>query len=60
MLQKNYETAELEHAEKIGFVVFPTADESAKVIPTSEEALDFAAAAVAMQFAPSWLLFWSD
>jgi len=51
MPQKNYEAAELEHPEEIGFVIFPAADESTKVVEPSEEALDFPAAAIATQFA---------
>jgi hypothetical protein len=51
MPQKNNEAAELEHAEEIGFVIFPAADESAEVVEPSEQALDFPSAAVATQFA---------
>ncbi len=45
------EEAELKHAEEIGFVIFPAADESAEVVEPSKEAFDFPAAAVATQFA---------
>ena len=41
----------MKHAEKIGFVIFPAADESAEVVEPGEEAFDFPAAAVAAQFA---------
>ena len=41
----------MEHAEEVGFVIFPAADQSAKVVKPGEEALDFPAAAVAAQFA---------
>jgi hypothetical protein len=44
------EAAELEHAEEVGFLMFPAADESAEVVEPSEEALDFPAAAVTAQF----------
>jgi hypothetical protein len=50
MPQEEYEATELQHAEEIGFVIFPAADESAEVVKPSEEALDFPAAAVATQF----------
>jgi hypothetical protein len=45
------EAAELEHAEEVGFLMFPAADESAEVVEPSEEALDFPAAAVTTEFA---------
>ena len=51
MPQENNKAAELKHAEEIGFVIFPAADQSAKVVKPGEEALDFPAAAVAAQFA---------
>jgi len=51
MPQQDDEAAELKHAEKIGFLMFPAADESAEVVKPSEESLDFPAAAVAAQFA---------
>ena len=41
----------MEPAEEVGFVIFPAADQSAKVVKPSEEALDFPAAAVTAQFA---------
>src|ERR1700733_1627581 len=51
MPQEDNEAAELKHAEEIGFMIFPTADQSAKVVQPGEEALDFPASAVATQFA---------
>jgi len=51
MPHEDHEAAELEHAEEVGFVIFPAADQSAKVVKPSEEAFDFPAAAVAAQFA---------
>src|ERR1035437_10957803 len=52
MPQENNEAAELEHAEEIGFVIFPAADQSAEIVEPGEEALDFPALAIATQFAP--------
>src|ERR1700732_1599593 len=51
MPQEDDETAELEHCEEVGLVVFPTADQSAEIVKPREQALDFPAAAVATQFA---------
>ncbi len=51
MPQQDDEAAELKHAEEIGFLIFPAADESAEVVKPSEESLDFPAAAVTTQFA---------
>ena len=51
MPQENNEAAELKHAEEIGFVIFPAADQSAKVVEPGKESLDFPAPAVAAQFA---------
>jgi hypothetical protein len=51
MSRENNEAAELKHTEKVGFLMFPAADESAEVVKPSEEALDFPAAAVTTQFA---------
>ena len=51
MPQEYNEAAELKHAEEVGFVMFPAADESAEVVEPREEPLDFPAAAVAAQFA---------
>src|ERR1700704_2813493 len=51
MPQEDNETAELEHAEEIGFVIFPAADESAEIVEPGKEALDFPAPAVTAQFA---------
>ena len=51
MPQENNEAAELEHAEEVGLVIFPAADESAEVVEPSKEAFDFPAAAITAQFA---------
>jgi hypothetical protein len=51
MPQEDDETAELEHGEEVGLVVFPTADQSAKIVKPCEQALDLPAAAVTTQFA---------
>ena len=51
MPQEDNEAAELEHAEEIALVIFPAADESAKVVKPGKEALDFPAPTVATQFA---------
>jgi hypothetical protein len=51
MPHEDNEAAELEHAEEVGFVIFPAVHQSAKVVKPSEEAFDFPAAAVTAQFA---------
>ena len=51
MPQEDYEAAELEHAEEIGFVIFPAAHESAEIVEPGKESLDFPAPTVATQFA---------
>ena len=51
MPQQDDKAAELEHAEEVGFVIFPAAHQSAKVVEPGEEALDFPATAVSAQFA---------
>jgi hypothetical protein len=51
MPQQDDEAAELKHTEKIGFLMFPAADESAEVVKPSEESLNFPAVAVTTQFA---------
>ena len=51
MSREDNEAAELKHAEEVGFLMFLAADESAKVVKPSEEALDFPAVTVAAQFA---------
>ena len=51
MSREDHEAAELKHAEKIGFLMFPAADKSAEVVKPSEESLDFPAVAVTTQFA---------
>src|ERR1700675_1643375 len=50
MSRENNEAAELKHAEEVGFLMFPAADQSAEVVKPSEEAFDFPAAAVTAQF----------
>src|ERR1700719_3897660 len=50
MPQEDNEAAELEHAEEIGFVIFPAADQSAEIVEPRKEALDFPAPTVATQF----------
>ena len=47
MPQEDNEAAELEHAEEIGFVIFPAADQSAEIVEPGKKALNFPAAAVA-------------
>ena len=47
MPQEDNEATELEHAEEIAVVIFPAADESAKIVEPGEEALDFSAPTVA-------------
>jgi hypothetical protein len=47
MPQENNEAAELEHAEEIGFVIFPAADQSAEIVEPGKEAFDFPTPAVA-------------
>jgi hypothetical protein len=51
MPQEDDEAAELQHAEEVGLVIFPAADESAEVVEPSEQPLDFPAVAVTAQFA---------
>jgi hypothetical protein len=51
MPQQDDKAAELEPAEEVGFVIFPAADQSAKVVEPGKEALDFPSATVATQFA---------
>ncbi len=50
MPQEDNEAAELEHAEEIGIVIFPAANQSAEVVQPSEEPLDLPSTAVAAQF----------
>ena len=50
MPQEDNKAAELKHAEEIGFVIFPAADQSAKVVKPGEEPLDFPAAAIPSEF----------
>src|ERR1700687_2193813 len=50
MSRENNEAAELKHAEEVGFLMFPAADQSTEVVKPSEEAFDFPAAAVTAQF----------
>ena len=49
MSQQDDKTAELEHAEKVGLMIFPAADESAEVMEPGEEAFDFPSAAGAAE-----------
>ena len=51
MPQQDNEAAELEHAEEVGFVIFPAADKSAEIVELGKEALDFPAPTVATQSA---------
>ena len=51
MPQQDDEATELEHAEKVGFMIFPAAHQSAEVVKPGEEAFDFPAAAITAQFA---------
>src|ERR1700675_2240981 len=51
MPQEDDEAAELEHAEEVGFVIFPPIDKSSEVVEPGEETLDFPAVAVTAQFA---------
>jgi hypothetical protein len=51
MPQEDNAATELEHAEEIGFVIFPAADESAEIVEPGKEALDFPAPTVATQSA---------
>lgn len=51
MPQKDNEAAEVQHAQEVGFVIFPAADQSAKVMKPGEKTFDFPAAAVTAQFA---------
>jgi hypothetical protein len=51
MPQEDNEASELEHAEEIGFVIFPAGDQSAEIVEPGKEALDFPAPTVATQFA---------
>src|ERR1022692_100751 len=50
MSRENNEAAELKHAEEVGFLMVPAADQSAEVVKPSEEAFDFPATAVTAQF----------
>lgn len=47
MPQEDHEAAELEHAEEIGFVIFPAADQAAEIVEPCKETLDFPAPTVA-------------
>src|SRR5215475_3793443 len=51
MPQKYDEAAELKHAEEIGLMIFPAANQSAEIVEPGEEPLDSPAAAVTTQFA---------
>ena len=51
MPQQDDEATELEHAEKVGFMIFPAAHQSTEVVKPGEEAFDFPTATIAAQFA---------
>src|SRR5579863_1506563 len=51
MPQENNEATELEYAEEIGFVIFPTAEQATEIVEPGKETLDFPAPTVATQFA---------
>jgi hypothetical protein len=51
MPEQDDEATELEHAEEVGFVVFPAAHQSTEVVKPGEEAFDFPTAAITTQFA---------
>ncbi len=51
MPQQDDETTQLEHAEKVGFMILPTAHQSAEVVKPGKEAFDFPTAAITAQFA---------
>jgi hypothetical protein len=50
MSRENNEAAELKHAEEVGFLMFPAADQPAEVVKPSEEAFDSPAVAVTARF----------
>jgi hypothetical protein len=50
-LREDNGAAKLEHAEEIGFVIFPAVDQAAKFVKPSKEAFDLPEAPVAAQFA---------
>jgi hypothetical protein len=52
MPQKDHEATELEHAEEVGLLIFPAADQAAEVMKPGEKAFDFPATAVPAQLAP--------
>jgi len=52
MPQEDHEATELKHAEEIGFVIFPAADQATEVMKPGEKAFDFPATAVPAQLAP--------
>ena|SRR2546423_15151451 len=51
MPQEDDETAELDHGEEVGLMIFPAGNQSAEVMKPGEEPFDFPAATVATQFA---------
>ena len=51
MPQQDDEATELEHAEKVGFMIFPAAHQTAEVVKPSKKAFDFPTAAITTQFA---------
>jgi hypothetical protein len=57
MPQKDGEATKLKHAEEIGFMIFPAANQSAEIVEPGEEPLDSPAAAVPAQFAATLSVF---
>src|SRR5215469_5719394 len=51
MPQQNDKATELEHAEEVGFVIFPAAHQSTEVVKPGEEAFDLPTAAITAKFA---------
>src|SRR6266852_8973778 len=49
MPQEDHEATELQHAEEIGLVIFPTADQAAEIVKPCEQPFDFPTVAVAPQ-----------
>jgi hypothetical protein len=51
MPQQDDEATELEHAEEVGFVIFPATHQSTEVVKPGEEAFDLPTPAISAQFA---------
>src|SRR3989442_4337688 len=49
MSQEDEETAEMEHGEEVGLLIFPAGDEAAEVMQPSEQTFDLPTEAVAPQ-----------